>query len=82
MQLLFVIGSISERRTPSSIFNFDGTEGYVQCKLIERFPVMKTGYTLAVWMKVNYFTSQETALFSWQDQTNNGIMSVFFKTLR
>ncbi len=79
MQLLFVIGSIMERRAPLHYFHFNGVDHFAQFKLVERFP--KNGYSLSCWIRANYFLHEECKLLSWQDQTGRTVLDMHFKAL-
>eukprot|EP01132_Coremiostelium_polycephalum_P007664 gene7664-9429_t len=81
MQVLYVIGTLTERKTPPLYFNFDGFDSCITTGQIDKFPSARSGYTFSCWIKTNYFLSDESGLFSWQDQNGNNIFEVFFKSL-
>jgi hypothetical protein len=80
MQTLYVIGTLTERRTPPAYFNFDGFDAWLHVGAIDRFPSSRTGYTFSCWLKVNYFLADEAGLMGWQDTTKHCVFEVYFKT--
>eukprot|EP01133_Synstelium_polycarpum_P014975 gene14975-17709_t len=81
MQVLYVIGTLTERKTPPLYFHFDGFDSSIALASIERFPSARSGYTFAAWIKAEYFLSDEAGLFSWQDGAENNIVEVYLKAL-
>ena len=58
MQLLSVIGKLTERNAPLSYLSFDGHCGCIALQPLARFPSAKTGYSISCWMQVNTFFGQ------------------------
>ncbi|GAM25725.1 hypothetical protein SAMD00019534_089000 [Acytostelium subglobosum LB1] len=81
MQVLYVIGTLTERKAPPLYFNFDGFDSYISVGTIDKFPSQRSGYTFSCWIKTNYFLSDEAGLFSWQDASDNNIFDVYFKAM-
>ncbi|EFA76742.1 hypothetical protein PPL_09493 [Heterostelium album PN500] len=81
MQVLYVIGTLTERKAPPLYFNFDGFDSYISVGTIDKFPSQRSGYTFSCWLRTNYFLSDEAGLFSWQDTNENNIFDVYFKAL-
>jgi hypothetical protein len=67
MQLLFVIGTLCDRRWPRHYFEFRGglseSSGHLRLS-VDRFPSTKTGYSVTAWLRIEAFAAPETSLMS------------------
>ncbi|CAB4395559.1 unnamed protein product [Rhizophagus irregularis] len=80
MQMIYSIERISERMDPSCYFNFNGVDGVVQTAPLDKFPSMKNGYTLSMWIKVTAFFENETGLLCYEDKSGtNTTFELYFK---
>jgi len=75
MQLLYVIGRISERKSPPSFFSFNGVEsGIFVSETVDSFP--KNGYTISFWIQFYRFLCEEATILALLDAKYNILLRI------
>ncbi|CAJ0763127.1 8442_t:CDS:10 [Entrophospora sp. SA101] len=81
-QMIYAIERISERMDPSCYFNFNGFDSSLQTIPMDKFPNVKNGYTLSLWVKVTAFLENEIGLLCYEDLTGaNTTFELYFKKI-
>ncbi|CAG8450051.1 14010_t:CDS:10 [Funneliformis caledonium] len=82
MQMIYSIERISERMDPSCYFNFNGIDSVLQTAPLDKFPSIKHGYTLSMWIKVIAFFGDETGLLCYEDKSGTcTTFELYFKRM-
>ena len=84
MQILDVLKRIADRIDPNYYFSFDGSSGSFQSIPLDKFPAVRTGYTVACWVKITAFPHRETGLLCFEDGSthlNPNTFELYFKEL-
>jgi len=79
MQLLYVIGRLTERMAPPSFFHFDGATSSLDLEPLSRFPASKVGFSFCCWLQINALLGSESSLFSMEDSTGNVMFELMFQ---
>ena len=75
-----MIGQISERVTPPSCFYYDGRPGWVKFG-VEKFPSIKSGYTLSFWMCITGFQGDECSFLKWLSPGGQQILELYYQRI-
>jgi uncharacterized C2H2 Zn-finger protein len=81
MQMLYVIGRVTERMAPPAYFNFDGVVSSLMLAPQTRFPSARYGYSVCFWLMVNTFFGHESSLLTWVDHTGAVCFELLFQLI-
>jgi len=70
-----VIAKVVERDNPSEFFYFDADQ-YMPLPPLERFPPIKVGYSVCLWLKLQSVSAKEASLVSWQCGDETSVLEV------
>ncbi len=85
-EIAAILELISTRPNPKHYFSFNGLSGVLKTSPIEKFPGIKSGYSVSCWLKPVAFMDTEIGFLTIEEQANEGMRSsnlfeIYFKQI-